>query len=48
MNPALLIIILLICIAIWFMASGLYKPLGKWIGGIINDAFSAMKNDNEE
>lgn len=47
MNPALVIIIAIICIAVWFLVSFLYKPIGKWIGTIWRDAIEIMKENDE-
>lgn len=48
MNPALLILIILLLIAIWFLASFLYKPLGKLIHSIWKDAIDTMNENDEE
>lgn len=47
MNPAFYIIVIIVCIAVWFLASSLYKPIGKFIGTIGKDAVDAMKEENE-
>jgi phosphotransferase system glucose/maltose/N-acetylglucosamine-specific IIC component len=47
MNPAFVIIVILICIAVWFLASSLYKPIGRWIGKIGNDAIETMKEEDK-
>lgn len=46
--PALAIIVILICIAVWFLASALYKPIGRWIGKIGRDAIEAMKEEDKD
>lgn len=46
MNPALGIIVILVCIALWFLASGLYKIIGKFIYKIGKDAIDEMMNDD--
>lgn len=48
MNPALPVIVVVVCIAVWFLASSLYKPIGKFIGTIGKDAIDNMKDNEEE
>ena len=48
MNPALLILIMLLLIAIWFLASFLYKPLGKLVHGIWKEAIDTINENDEE
>lgn len=48
MNPALGIIIVIVCVAFWFLASGLYKPLGKFIYRIGRDAVDELLDDEKE
>ena len=47
MNPALILLILIGGVALWFLASGLYKPLGRFIHKIGQDAIDEL-NDTEE
>lgn len=47
MNPALAVIVVIVCIAVWFLASSLYKPIGKFIGTIGKDAMDNMKDEKE-
>jgi len=47
MNPALGLIIVIVCIAVWFLASSLYKPIGKFIHKIGKDAIDELKNEDE-
>jgi ribose/xylose/arabinose/galactoside ABC-type transport system permease subunit len=47
MNPALAIIVIIVCIAVWFFSSCLYKPIGRWIGAIGHDAIKTMKEEDE-
>lgn len=47
MNPAFLIIMFLLCIIIWFMASGIYKAIGKFIYRIGKDSIDAMTEDDD-
>jgi Sec-independent protein translocase protein TatA len=46
-NPALIIIVIILCVAIWVLASALYKPIGKWIGRICKDAIDTMKEEDK-
>lgn len=48
MNPALGIIVIIVCIAVWFLASALYKPIGKFIHRIGKDAIDELKDREEE
>lgn len=49
MNPALGLIVILICIAVWFLASALYKPIGKFFYRIGKGAIDELNSeDNEE
>lgn len=51
MNPAFAILVVLGTIALWFLASGIFKVLGRFIFRIGSDAASAMSEeieDNEE
>ena len=48
MNPVLLIIIVFTMIALWFLASFLFYPLGKFIERIIEDAKKEMDRDESE
>lgn len=51
MNPAFIILVIIICIAVWFLASALYKPIGKFVGKVGEDAIKELtdeEKDNEE
>lgn len=43
MNPALGIIVIILCIIIWFFAAFLFKPTGKFVYRIWKDAIDEMK-----
>ena len=43
MNPALIIIIVLVCLLLWFSSSGAYKLIGRFFGRIGKDAIDTMK-----
>lgn len=48
MNPALLILIIIFIVAIWFLLSFLYKPIGKFIFRIGKDAIDEIMDDEKE
>lgn len=48
MNPAFIILVIIICIAIWFLAFALYKPIGKFVGKIGEDAIRELKDEEQE
>ena len=48
MNPAFIIIVILACIALWFLASALYKPIGKFIHKIGKDAIDELTEEEKE
>ena len=48
MNPALLILIIIFVVALWFLLSFLYKPIGKFIFRIGKDAIDEIMEDEEE
>lgn len=48
MNPAFAIIVVLACIAFWFLASALYKPLGKFFYRIGKDAKDILTEDESK
>ena len=48
MNPALIIIVVLVCFALWISSSGAYKLIGRFFGGIGKDAIDTMKEIDEE
>lgn len=43
MNPALLIIVFILCVAVWFLSSKLYKPIGTFI----LNALDMFKDEDE-
>lgn len=48
MNPALILIIFLILVALWFLLSFVYHPLGRFIYRIWKDADDAINKQDEE
>lgn len=49
MNPALLIILLIVAVVLWFLLSFLFKPVGKLTYRVYKDAVDEInKNDDEK
>ena len=48
MNPAFAILVILGCIAVWFLASALYKPIGRFIHRIGKDAIDELTEEDKE
>ena len=48
MNPLLIILILLGGALLWLLCSFLFRPIGKIGAKLIDDAKSAMSDENEE
>lgn len=48
MNPALGLIVILVLIAVWFLASGLFKPIGKFFYKIGKDTVDNLTEEDEE
>lgn len=44
---SLYILIIVFSIILWFLLSGFYKPIGKYVSRIINDSISEMKDEDE-
>lgn len=44
---SLYILIIVFSIILWFLLSGFYKPIGKYVSTIINDSISEMKDEDE-
>ena len=50
-NPAFIVLILLGVVALWFLASFLYKPLGRFFHRVGKDAIDELTeedNDNDK
>lgn len=47
MNPAFVIIAIIAIIALWFLVSGLYRPLGTLLHKIGKDAVDAMNEEDK-
>lgn len=48
MNPAFIVLVIIICIAVWFLASALYKPIGKFVGKVGEDAIKELTDEEKE
>jgi len=48
LNPAFIILVIIICIAVWFLASALYKPIGKFVGKVGEDAIKELTDEEKE
>lgn len=48
MNPAFVIILILGCIVFWFLASALFKPIGRLLHKIGKDAIDELTNEEKE
>ena len=48
MNPAFILIVAIVLIALWFLLSALYKPIGKLFGKIYDDAIKELTEEDEE
>jgi hypothetical protein len=44
---SLYILIIVFSIVLWFLLSGFYKPIGRYVSRIINDSISEMKDEDE-
>lgn len=47
MNPALGIIVILGCVALWFLSARFYKPIGKTVIEIGENAIHEMMEEEE-
>ena len=48
MNPAFILIVLIVLVALWFLLSFAFRPLGKLLHSIWKDAMDAMDNEDEK
>ena len=48
MNPALLIIVLIVLVALWFLLSFLFRPMGKFTYRIYKDAVDEINKKEEK
>lgn len=48
MNPAFILIVLIVLVALWFLLSFAFRPLGKFLHSIWKDAMDAMSNEDEK
>lgn len=48
MNPALIIIVILGAIIVWFLAARLFRPTGEVVKDVIEEAVYQMTEEEEE
>lgn len=48
MNPVFILLVLIGAVALWFLLSFVFLPLGKFIYRIGKDATDAMNKDNND
>ena len=44
--PAFILLVIIGLVVLWFLCSFLYKPIGRFVGTIINDARETMKDED--
>lgn len=47
MNPVFWLLVIIAAIALWFLSSILFRPLGKYVSKIFNDTVDII-NDKED
>lgn len=48
MNPALGIVVILICIAVWLLAFALYKPIGRFVSWVARKVTNSLFEKDEK
>lgn len=48
MNPAFIIIVIVACIALWFLASSLYRAIGRFFYRIGKDAIDELTKEEKK
>lgn len=48
MNPAFILIVLIVLVVLWFLLSFAFRPLGKFVYRIWKDADDAMNKEDEK
>ena len=48
MNPALIILVLIMTVVLWFLLSFVFYPLGKMVYRIYKDAIDEMNRKDED
>jgi F0F1-type ATP synthase membrane subunit b/b' len=46
--PAFWLLVILFCIALWFLGYFLYKPIGKFLKKIFKNSMETMKDEGEK
>lgn len=47
MNPAMIIIIILVAIIVWFLSSKFYKPVGETVKDVVDTAIYEMTSEDD-
>lgn len=47
-NPVFVFLVLLGTVALWFVLSFIFFPLGKWLWGIVEGAKEEMERDDKK
>lgn len=48
MNPAIILILLIVAVAGWFLSAGIYKKLGTQIKDVVDNAVEEMADDEND
>lgn len=48
MNPAIILILLIVAVAGWFLSAGIYKTLGTQIKDVVDNAVEEMADDEND
>ena len=48
MNPAFVLLMAIALVSLWFLASGLYRLIGRFICKVGKDAIDQMSEEKEE
>lgn len=48
MNPAIIIIVILAAVIIWFLAAKLFRPTGEVVKDVIDEAVYQMSEEDDE
>lgn len=48
MPPVFVFLVICGAVAVWFLLSGIFQPLGRFLGRIWSDARNEIKKENKE
>lgn len=48
MPPVFVFLVICGAVAVWFLLSGIFQPLGRFLGRIWSDARDEIKKENKE